>query len=67
VLAIPEGAGLTFFSGLTNPYGVHTFLPVDFCGAYDDQSLLARLQAAPPDLVVWTMIDMRNMARKVSG
>ncbi|HSW45548.1 MAG TPA: hypothetical protein VLM89_08250 [Phycisphaerae bacterium] len=53
VVVMPEGAGMTFLAGLTNPLGMHTFLPLDFSGAYDEPAVIRRLAAADPDYIVF--------------
>lgn len=53
VLAIPEGAGLVFMSGLRpTPDGMFSYLPVEIYGNYDDARILARWKTNPPDIVV---------------
>jgi len=54
VFALPQGVGLMYCAGLPNPYGSGGFFPPEVSVNYDDEHLLARLQAAPPDLVLRT-------------
>lgn len=53
VLALPEGAGLVFMSGLRPTLdGMFSYLPVELYGNYDDARILARWKTNPPDVVV---------------
>ena len=53
VLAVAEGAGLVFMSGLLpSRDGMSSYLPVDLVGSYDDDALLARWKADPADLLL---------------
>lgn len=53
VLAVPEGAGLVFMSGLRSPHGsTFSFLPVESYGSYNDRQILARWKSDPPDVVL---------------
>jgi hypothetical protein len=67
VVVLPEGVGITFLSGCTNPLGVHTYLPVDFCGAYDDPAMARRLQEADPDYIVFNSRDLREYGKRAFG
>jgi len=67
VVVVPEGAGLTFFAGLTNPLGIYTFLPVDFVGSYDDEGMVRRFAAADPEYVVFVPRDVREEGYKGFG
>jgi hypothetical protein len=67
VVVLPEGAGITFLSGCTNALGVHTYLPVDFCGAYDDPDMVGRLQEADPDYIVFNSRDLREYGKRGLG
>jgi hypothetical protein len=56
VLALPEGAGLVFMSGLLPPRdGMFSYLPVELYGNYGEPQVLARWMANPPQVVL--MID----------
>lgn len=52
VVAVPEGAAIAFMAGKVNPLGVHTFLPIDFSGGYDEEAMIRRLEAVRPDYVI---------------
>lgn len=67
VVVVPEGAAITFLAGCTNPLGVHTFLPLDFSGAYDDAHMAERLTAADPDFIVRTARDVNEYGSKGFG
>jgi hypothetical protein len=67
VVVVPEGVGITFLSGCTNALGVHTYLPVDFCGAYDDAAMVRRLQEAAPDYIVFNSRDLREYGKRGFG
>ncbi|TWT44236.1 hypothetical protein RAS1_06460 [Phycisphaerae bacterium RAS1] len=54
VVVLPEGAGLTFVAGASNPLGVHTFLPLDFSGQYSEAAMIQRLATANPEYAVIT-------------
>ncbi len=49
VVVLPEGSAMTFLSGCDNPMGVHTYLPPDFSGTYDESGIVARVSAASPE------------------
>ena len=53
VLALPEGAGLVFMSGL-RPLsdGNFSYRPEEFYGNYDESRTLARWKSDPPDVVL---------------
>jgi hypothetical protein len=59
VLALPAGVGLTFLGGLTSVCGMHSFLPPELDGPFEDR-LLACLEAAPPDLVLHVGLDLQE-------
>jgi hypothetical protein len=67
VVVLPEGVGITFLSGCTNALGVHTYLPVDFCGAYDDPAMVRRLQEAAPDYIVFNSRDLSEYGKRAFG
>jgi len=67
VVVIPEGAGITFLAGCTNPLGVHTFLPIDFAGTYDDAMMVERLQETKPDFIVLTARDTSEYGPRQLG
>lgn len=67
VVVLPEGVGITFLSGCTNALGVHTYLPVDFCGAYDDPAMVRRLEEADPDYIVFNSRDLREYGKRGFG
>ena len=53
VLALPEGVGLVFMSGLRSPSdGMFSYLPDEFYGNYDESRTLARWKSDPPDVVL---------------
>ena len=54
VVVLPEGSAITFLAGLTNALGMHTFLPLDFSGSYDEPAIIARLAAADPDYILFS-------------
>ncbi|MCZ7648432.1 MAG: glycosyltransferase family 39 protein [Planctomycetota bacterium] len=58
VLALPEGAALTFLAGHPMPYGIYHFLPSDLVGDYAEDRLLARFEAEPPDVIVRVAFDL---------
>jgi hypothetical protein len=67
VVVIPEGVTIGFLAGKTNPLPVHTFLPVDFCGTFDEQSLLERFVKANPDFIVLNSRDTREYGKRSIG
>ncbi len=67
VLTVPQGDGLVFFSGLEAADGMFSHLPPDFVGAYAEERVLARWQANPPDVVVWTRQDMSEFGFREFG
>ena len=66
-IVVPQGTGLTFFSGLTNALGVFGYVETEFGGAWTDEALLAQLQAAPPDLVIRVVSDTSEHGSGIFG
>jgi len=66
ILAVPEGAGLAFLAGLESVCGMHSFLPPELDGPFEDR-LLACLDAAPPDLVVRVGINIVEFGSRGFG
>jgi hypothetical protein len=60
VLAAPQGVGLSFLGGLSSSFGMHGYIRGELDGGYDDDHLLAWLQAAPPELVIRAACDMSD-------
>lgn len=58
VLVLPKGEGLTFLAGLDAPYGMHHYHPPAFGGSYSPEAVLARWQAAPPDVILLLPVDL---------
>ncbi len=52
VVVVPEGAGLIFFSGLEGGDGMFSYLPMELPAPIDDERLLSRWRARPPDAVL---------------
>lgn len=67
VVVLPEGSAITFLSGCDNPLGVHTYLPPDFSGSYDDAGIVARVAAADPDYVLFDSRDVREYGMTAFG
>ncbi len=67
VIVMPEGSGITFLAGCTNPLGVHTFLPIDFSGAYAEPAMIERLEAAAPDFIVLVPRNVEEYGKKAFG
>ncbi len=53
LVVLPEGSAITFLAGLTNPLGMHTFLPIDFSGRYDEAAVIRRLEETSPDYIAF--------------
>jgi hypothetical protein len=66
VLAVPEGVGLTFLAGLESVCGMHSFLPPELDGRFED-ALLACLDGAPPDLVVHVDLNLQDFGSSGFG
>ena len=66
ILAVPVGAGLAFLAGLESVCGMHSFLPPELDGPFEDR-LLACLDAAPPDLVVRVGINIVEFGSRGFG
>jgi len=64
VVVIPEGAGITFLAGCDNPLGVHTFLPIDLCGAYSAERIVQRLAEVRPDFIVLNARDVSEYGQR---
>lgn len=67
VVVIPEGSGITFLAGCTNPLGAHTFLPIDFSGEYGEAAMIRRLTEADPDFIVRVPRDVSEYGKKAFG
>ena len=67
VVAFPEGAAIGFLAGCRNPVGLHTFLPPDFSGSFDDVAMIERLERGDPDLVILTTRDTREYGKRAFG
>ncbi|MGB9626956.1 MAG: hypothetical protein ACPMAQ_19045, partial [Phycisphaerae bacterium] len=67
VVVMPEGSGITFLAGCTNPLGVHTFLPIDFSGEYGEPATIRRLEAAAPDFIVLVPRNVEEYGKKGFG
>jgi len=67
VVVMPEGSGITFLAGCTNPLGVHTFLPIDFSGAYREAAMVKRLTEASPDFIVLVPRSVEEYGKKAFG
>ena len=53
MIAIPQGAGLIFASGLTAGDAMFSYVPMELQGKEADERLRARWDAHPPDVIVW--------------
>jgi hypothetical protein len=60
VIVLPEGCGITFLAGCTNPLGLFTYLPIDFSGSYDNAATVKQFGKADPDFILLTARDMRE-------
>lgn len=58
VVAVPEGAGLVFASGLRPADGMTSYLPMEVPGAREEARILASWAASPPDFVLWWRRDL---------
>jgi len=67
VIVIPQGVGLSFFSGRDNPYGMQGYVETLIVGRLTDESLLKTLQANPPDIVVRAFSDTSEHGDGVFG
>jgi len=67
VVVLPEGSAMTFLSGCDNPLGVHTYLPPDFSGSYDESGIVSRLAAASPEFVLFDSRDVREYGKTALG
>lgn len=67
VVVFPEGCAMTFLAGCQNALGVHTFLPLDFSGAFDESAMIAQLQADPPEFVLLTSRDLSEYGARFFG
>lgn len=52
VLVVPYGAGFTFVAGLNTPYHLHTYMPTDLTGRYEESRVVEEWKSNPPDYVV---------------
>jgi len=67
VVVFPEGCAMTFLAGCDNALGVHTFLPIDFSGAFDESAIIARLSADPPEVVLVTSRSLNEYGARIFG
>ncbi len=67
VVAFPEGAAIGFVAGCRNPVGLHTFLPLDFSGSFDESGMIERLERGDPDFVLLTTRDTREYGKRAFG
>ena len=66
-IAVPQGVGLTFFSGLGNPFGLFGYVETEFRVFLNDDSFLRMLKANPPDLVIQASSDTADHGDGVFG
>jgi hypothetical protein len=66
-IVVPQGVGLTFFSGLANPLGLFGYVETEFGATLTDESLLEQLKAAPPELVIRAASDTSEHGDGVFG
>jgi len=67
IVVWPEGAAITFLAGGINPLGMFTFLPLDFCGSYDEPSVVSRLDVAAPEFIVVVARDTKEYDKEGFG
>ncbi len=67
VAVLPEGSGMTFLAGCQNALGMHTFLPIDLSGGYDEAGVLSRLAADPPEYILITSRDLKEYGARHFG
>jgi len=67
VVVLPEGAAITFLAGAVNPIGMHTFLPLDFSGGYDETAVIHRLAETKPEYVLVLSRPMSEYGSKRIG
>jgi hypothetical protein len=67
VVAIPEGVPIEFLAGARNPLGIFSFLPQDFSGRDDEQTVLQRLIDARPEFVVFNSRDLSEYGKRQLG
>lgn len=66
LLALPEGAMLNFLSRRVNPTSHVTFMPVEL-EVFGEASMLASLEASPPDVVALVDKDAREYGLRAFG
>jgi hypothetical protein len=66
VLVVPTGAAMPFLAGLASAGDRTGYVPAELGTAAEDR-LLARLEAAPPDLVVSLRLDLREWGSRGFG
>lgn len=67
VVVVPQGAGLTFFSGLKGNDAIFAYLPMEMIGEYADDALVNRWQNYPPDLIVLLRQDLSGLGFRGFG
>jgi hypothetical protein len=67
IAVIPQGAGLTFLSGLRSADGTFGYLPMDLAGSYEDSRLVQRWERTPPDLIFMYRQDMQEFGYRKFG
>lgn len=61
MIAVPQGAGLIFASGLTAADAMSSYLPMELQNPGDDERLRERWQANPPYVIVWWRQDLQKV------
>jgi hypothetical protein len=67
VLVLPQGCGLNFMAGLTGADGLFSHLPMEFNGPAAEAALLEKWQRAPPDVVMWLTMNLREFGYEGFG
>ncbi len=59
-MAVPEGSGLLFFSGVGEGDTMFSYLPMEIVGPAGDAELLSRWRGNPPDVAVWVGVPLEE-------
>jgi hypothetical protein len=66
-VVLPEGVSLNYFTGLRNPTAYYNFIPPEIPTLEEEQRMLAELQKAAPEYVIFIDRDTGEFGRRGFG
>jgi hypothetical protein len=66
-VVVPEGVSLNYFTGLRNPTAYYNFIPPEIPTLEEEQRMLAELQKAAPEYVIFIDRDTGEFGRRGFG